>query len=99
MNENVYDKQLRLLCDALLSAKTRGEMEALLYDLCTPSELRSLAQRIHVAQLLDEKALYSDIEKETLASTATISRVRKFFLGESGKGGYRAALGRLARKK
>ena len=41
------------LCDALLTPKSRDQMRSLLRDLCTPSELRALAERWHVAGLLD----------------------------------------------
>ena len=41
------------LCDALLTAKSRDEMRRLLVDLCTPAEIRTMAERWHVARLLD----------------------------------------------
>ena len=37
------------LYDALLSLKTRDEVDAFLADLCTPSELRAFAERWEVA--------------------------------------------------
>ena len=48
-------------------------------------ELRSFAQRILVAKMLDEGCVYSRIVQETGASTATISRVnRSMSMGENG---------------
>ena len=41
------------LYDALLSMKTRAEIDAFLADLCTPAELRAFAERWQVARLLD----------------------------------------------
>lgn len=55
-------------------------------DLCTIPELKAMAQRYHVAKLLKEKKVYSDIVKITGASTATISRVNRSLI--YGCGGY-----------
>ncbi len=41
------------LYDALLSMQTRAEMDAFLADLCTPAELRAVAERWQVARLWD----------------------------------------------
>ena len=41
------------LYDALLSLKSRDEVDAFLADLCTPAELRAFAERWEVARLLD----------------------------------------------
>ena len=41
------------LHDALLSMKTRAEIDAFLADLCTPAELRAFSERWQVARLLD----------------------------------------------
>ena len=40
------------LAKALTTIKTAEEMERFLVDLCTPAELRALAERWHVAQIL-----------------------------------------------
>ena len=83
------------LCDALLTPKTRAEMRQLLKDLCTPSELRALAERWHVARLLDGTDLsYRDIHDGTGVSTTTIVRVGRFLRQESFQG-YRLAIDTL----
>ena len=46
-------------------------------DLCTVAELKSLAQRLAVAKMLDSDQTYTAIAEETGASTATISRVKR----------------------
>ena len=66
-------------------------------DLCTISELRAMEQRFQVAAMLDEGRIYSDIAKETGASTATISRVNKCLT--YGSDGYRTALDRMKQAK
>ncbi|WP_265587429.1 YerC/YecD family TrpR-related protein [Sphingomicrobium arenosum] len=64
----------------------------LLDDLCTPSERRALAERWHVARLLDEERwTYRQIHELTGVSTTTITRVARFLKGGTA-GGYRTAL-------
>ena len=83
------------LCDALLTPRTREEMQMLLLDLCTPTEIRALAERWHVARLLDGTSLtYREIHEATGVSTTTIVRVARF-LKQEGHQGYRAALDAL----
>ncbi|GAA4040679.1 YerC/YecD family TrpR-related protein [Sphingomonas rosea] len=83
------------LCRALLTAPTPDAMARLLTDLCTPQEIRTLAERWHVARLLDGSDLsYRDIHDATGVSTTTIVRVARFLRQEK-NGGYRAAIDRL----
>jgi len=83
------------LCDALLTPRNRKEMQRLLLDLCTPSELRALAERWHVARLLDRTDLsYREIHDGTGVSTTTIVRVGRFLRQEPNQG-YRRAIDAL----
>lgn len=83
------------LCDALLTAGDREDMRRLLLDLCTPTEIRSLAERWHVARLLAETELpYREIHDRTGVSTTTIVRVGRFLKQEPHQG-YRRAIERL----
>ena|SRR5437762_849370 len=83
------------LCDALLTPKDADEMRRLLRDLCTPAELRALAERWHVARLLDRTDLsYRDIHDGTGVSTTTIVRVGRFLRQEPHQG-YRRAIDAL----
>ena len=80
------------LCEALLTPDTPREMARLLNDLCTPAEVRTLAERWHVARLLDETSLsYREIHDATGVSTTTIVRVARFLKQEPHQG-YRRAL-------
>jgi TrpR-related protein YerC/YecD len=74
----------------------RDEEEALrfLRDLCTVTELREFGERWHVARLLDQGMSYAQIQRETGASSATISRVGQWL--RYGRGGYRLVIDRLA---
>ena len=83
------------LCDALLTARDREEMRRLLLDLCTPAEIRTMAERWHVARLLDSTDLpYREIHDRTGVSTTTIVRVGRFLRQEPHQG-YRSAIDRL----
>lgn len=67
----------KLLYSAVMTLKTEEECKHLFEDLCTPKEIKSIAQRFAVAKMLSEGRIYNDIVKETGASTATISRVNR----------------------
>lgn len=67
----------RLLYSAVMTLKSEEECQHLFEDLCTPKEIKSIAQRFAVAKMLGEGKIYNDIVDETGASTATISRVNR----------------------
>lgn len=90
---NWKEKNSDLLVEAILSLETEEEVYRLLDDLCTISEVKAMAQRIHVAQLLYQDTTYNVIAKETGASTATISRVNRCL--HYGSDGYLGVLGRM----
>ncbi|MEO5809822.1 MAG: YerC/YecD family TrpR-related protein [Sphingomicrobium sp.] len=83
------------LAGALALLRTPDEARALLADLCTPAEIRTIAERWHVARLLDAGELtYREIHEATGVSTTTIVRVSRF-LRQEDNGGYRALLDRV----
>lgn len=83
------------LCRALLAPRDGGEMERFLADLCTPAEIRILAERWHVARLLDGTGLsYREIHEATGVSTTTIVRVARFLKQERHQG-YRTVIDRV----
>lgn len=83
------------LYDALLSLKTREEVDAFLTDLCTPAELRAFAERWQVARLLDGGGKsYREIAAEAHASPTTVVRVARY-LKDMPHQGYRLVLDRL----
>lgn len=81
------------LFEAILLLKNKDECYQFFEDLCTVAELKSLAQRLAVAKKLGAGEIYSDIVKETGASTATISRVKKYL--NYGADGYKLVIERL----
>ena len=74
MEEKDFSK---LLYSAVMTLQSEEECHHLFEDLCTPKEIKSLAQRFAVAKMLSEGRIYNDIVEETGASTATISRVNR----------------------
>ena len=93
MADKWKDRLTDQLCKALLSLKDQEEVYCLLEDIATIGEIKALAQRLEVARLLREGHTYPEIAKETGASTATISRVKKFL--EYGADGYKLVLERI----
>lgn len=65
------------LFEAILMLETVEECYRFFEDVCTARELHSISQRLQVAKLLKIRKTYNEIEKETGASTATISRVNR----------------------
>jgi len=94
----MYETRLRnpqteRLCKALLSLETEEECFRLLEDLCTIREVRDLAQRLEVAQMLTDKVTYTEIAAQTGASSATIGRVNRAL--SYGAGGYPIVLEKM----
>ena len=83
----------KLLVNALLSLENENECEKFLDDLMTRKEIMDIAQRLLVAKLLSEQAVYNKIVEETGASTATISRVNRSYM--YGEGGYSSVLKKI----
>ena len=96
MNSKLKDAHMDELFEGVLSLTSVEECYNFFEDLCTITELRAMAQRFQVAKMLDEGQIYSDIVKETGASTATISRVNKCLI--YGTDGYRLVLDRAKGK-
>ena len=83
----------QLLIKAILSIQNEEECVQFLDDLMTKKEINDIAQRLLVAKMLSEQAVYNKIVEETGASTATISRVNRCIL--YGDGGYSRILDRI----
>lgn len=91
------NEEIDALFEAILCLQSQEECYRFFEDVCTIKELQSIAQRLHVAKLLQEKMTYTDIKDVTQASTVTISRVNKCLV--YGADGYRLILDRLERQK
>ena len=81
------------LFEALQLLENEEEYYRFFEDICTVAELKSIAQRLEVAKMLDAEKTYTEIAQITGASTATISRVKKCL--NYGADGYKLILSRL----
>lgn len=95
--DKIRGRELDQLFESILSLKNLEECYLFFDDLCTMNELQSLAQRLEVARMLMEGSTYQKIEKDTGASTATISRVKRCI--NYGNDGYKLALERVKETK
>ncbi|MBO5360692.1 MAG: TrpR-like protein, YerC/YecD [Clostridia bacterium] len=90
------DDNIKFLIEAILELRSLDEGYDFFEDLCTMTELKSMSQRLVVAKMLRDKRVYSEIVKDTGASTATISRVNRSLI--YGCNGYEEIFNRLAKK-
>lgn len=97
MKDKFKDIDLDFFFDAVLSLKDKEECYKFFDDICTVQELKAITQRLEVANMLDNDAVYNDIVAKTGASTATISRVNRSL--HYGSDGYRIIFDRLGGKK
>ena len=87
------DPAMDRLFDAILLLKNREECYQFFEDICTVNEVQAMAQRLQVAEMLKAGKTYTDIARITGASTATISRVKRYL--NFGANGYKTILERL----
>ena len=90
---NWTSPHVRALVSSLQVIRSRDEMRAFLEDLMTAQELEQFAKRLQAADMLNEAIPYSLIQKETGLGSATIARVAKKLLSETG--GYRMVLAHI----
>ena len=93
MNSKLKDDMNDQLFEAILKLETIEECYAFFEDICTINEIKSIAQRLAVAKMLEEKRTYIEIQQLTGASTATISRVNRCL--SYGTDGYKLILERV----
>lgn len=94
MNSKLKNEQTDFLFKAILSLETEEDCYRFFEDLCTSPELKAMSQRLAVAKMLTEKKVYSEIVKNTGASTATISRVKRA-LFDNDTYGYKLVLDKI----
>ncbi len=78
MKDSVKEQNAKMLFKAILTLENAEECEAFFTDLCTDTEIYSMAQRFVVAKMVAAGKKYEEIEQETGASPATISRVKRY---------------------
>lgn len=76
-NSKIKSDQVDSFFEAVLKLETMEECYRFFEDICTIKEIQAIAQRLEVAKLLKANKTYNEIEAETGASTATISRINR----------------------
>ena len=94
MNSKLKNDSTDYLFKAILSLENEEDCYRFFEDLCTSAELKARSQRLVVAKIFTEKKVYTEIVKETGASTATISRVKRA-LFDNDTYGYTLVLDRI----
>ncbi len=89
----IHTPEVERLVKAVLNLETEEECFSFFEDICTIKEIQDMSQRLQVAVMLSKNKSYTEISKETGASTATISRVNKCL--NYGSDGYKRALEKL----
>ena len=92
MRENQIDFNVDELYTAFLALESKEECSAFFKDLFSPGEIRSVAQRLEVAKMLDAGETFTEIEEKTGASSATIARINRCLQNGSG---YRTVLEKI----
>lgn len=92
MKKFKFNKKTDELFEAVLSLKTVKEAEKFFRDLCTVEEIRGMADRWRIAQMIDQGKSYRKIAQDLNTSTTTVARVASWL--SNGAGGYRLALDR-----
>lgn len=92
-NPKLKDALTDQLFQAIQLLESEEECYQFFEDVCTIGEIKSLAQRLEVARMLQKGCTYDDIVARTGASTATISRVKRCL--HYGADGYKLVLSRL----
>ena len=76
-DSKIKSKEVDGLFEAILLLENLEECYRFFEDICTVKELQAIAQRLQVVKLLVKNKTYHQIEGETGASTATISRINR----------------------
>ena len=92
-NSKIKSEQVDGFFEAILLLENKEECYRFFEDICTIKEIQAIAQRLEVAKLLKANKTYNEIEAETGASTATISRINRAL--NYGAEGYNIVLRKL----
>lgn len=82
---------------AILTLESLEDCYRFFDDVCTINEIKSIAQRLEVARMLNSGETFNGIAEKTGASTATISRVNRCL--RYGADGYNTVLSRMGGQK
>lgn len=97
MDKNWQTKEIEELITGILRLRNQAEALSFFGDLMSAGELKTLANRFTVAQMLEQGIPYVDIEKSTGMSSATISKISRAL--KYGHDGYHTIITRLKRRR
>ncbi len=84
------NKQSENLFKAIIALKNLNEAKKFFRDLLTEAEIIEFSNRWQAAQMLAKKITYTEIERKTGLSSATVARISKWL--NRGMGGYQLML-------
>lgn len=90
MNTFTFTKETTALFKAILSLTSVKEAEAFFRDLCTSKEIKDMAERWQIVQMLQTGKPYREIATTLDTSTTTVTRVAQWLV--NGAGGYQSVL-------
>ena len=93
MEKDLQTPAVKDLYQAILKLENTSECERFFRDLCTLSEIKTLAERWAVARKLNDKVPYRKIYEQTGVSTATVTRIAHWL--HHGNGGYQLVLDKM----
>lgn len=93
MGQFKFNEKTNSLFEAILNLGSLKEAESFFRDLCTVEEIKDMADRWKIAQLVSDKVPYREIAAKLKTSTTTVSRVASWL--NNGAGGYRLAIDNL----
>lgn len=96
-HDKIKNEALDNLFKAVLLLENVEECYRFFEDICTIGEIKAMAQRLEVARMLKEGMTYNEIVEKTGASTATISRIKRYL--NYGADGYNLILERLKKQQ
>lgn len=97
INEKEYYKDIHFLYEILSKLKNLEEVKLFFKEILTPSELRMLKRRWHIACLLDEGWDLRKVAEKSKTSTSTVIKVKKLIV--EGKGGLKLALEKTKKRR
>jgi TrpR-related protein YerC/YecD len=96
MEKEQLENYLEETAKAFLKLRTQEEIKAFLKDLLTNAEQASICARLKIALMLESGIPYTQIERETGASSATIAKVSENL--KYGNDGYKLVIDRIKGK-
>lgn len=84
VEEKEYFRDIHFLYEILGELKNIDEVKIFIKDILTPSELRMLKRRWHIANLLYDGMKIRDVASKSRTSTQTISKIKSILEGERG---------------